>query len=274
LNNLVSIVVPCHNQGIYLADALDSVLAQDYPHWECIVVNDASTDNSVAVAKTYLEKDKRFRLLSTPQNLKLPGARNFGIRAANGVYILPLDADDKITPTYCRRAMEVFTEFPNVKLVYGNGGYFGEMNGPWLLPEYRYAYLFSRNPIHCAAFFKKVDWEAVGGYDESFINSYEDWDLWLSLINENDKVVQLKEIGLLYRKRQHSMSSQFHSEHKNITESYRQLVNKHLEKFRYWQENRVFFFMEAYELQKLREQKIRANVAARILYGIAKWLSR
>ena len=57
----VSVIVPCYKQAEYLSETLDSVLAQTYPNWECIVVNDGSPDNTDAIAKAYREKDHRFK---------------------------------------------------------------------------------------------------------------------------------------------------------------------------------------------------------------------
>ena len=63
MNPLVSIIVPCYNQAQYLPETLDSVLAQTYPYWECIIVNDGSPDNTEEIAKHYCEKDNRFKYL-------------------------------------------------------------------------------------------------------------------------------------------------------------------------------------------------------------------
>ena len=92
---LVSVIIPCYNQAQYLPDALGSVLAQTYPHWECIVVNDGSPDNTEEVAQQWCEKDNRFRYLHK-QNGGLSSARNAGLDAAKGDYIQFLDADDAI----------------------------------------------------------------------------------------------------------------------------------------------------------------------------------
>lgn len=95
----VSIIVTTHNLGHYLTDCLDSVREQSTSDYECLIVDDASTDNTKEVLDTYLATYPEFtqaKYLPTPRNLKLSGARNYGFRHSNGRYILPLDADDKL----------------------------------------------------------------------------------------------------------------------------------------------------------------------------------
>ena len=89
----VSVIVPCYNQGEYLADALESVLYQTFTDWECIIVNDGSSDNTEEVANKFCELDKRFKYISQT-NQGVSAARNNGIKASSGTYILPLDGDD------------------------------------------------------------------------------------------------------------------------------------------------------------------------------------
>ena len=103
----VSIIVPCYNQAQYLEDALQSVVFQTYKDWECIIVNDGSVDNTEIIAKNWLLKDNRFKYLHQ-ENGGLSMARNSGIKLAEGDFILPLDADDKISSNYIEKAIEEF----------------------------------------------------------------------------------------------------------------------------------------------------------------------
>lgn len=106
---LISIIVPCYNQAEYLDECLQSVLDQTYYNWECIIVNDGSSDNTEIVAQQWLNKDGRFKY-SAKENAGLSLARNTGIANTNGEFILPLDADDKIGKDYCTKAIEVFSK--------------------------------------------------------------------------------------------------------------------------------------------------------------------
>jgi glycosyltransferase involved in cell wall biosynthesis len=94
---VISVVVPIYNVERYLADCLDSVLAQTVDDLEVVMVDDGSTDGSAAIARAYAERDRRFRLLSQP-NAGLSAARNTGIEAATGEYLAFLDSDDLLPP--------------------------------------------------------------------------------------------------------------------------------------------------------------------------------
>lgn len=93
----VSVIVPCYNQAQFLPETLDSVLAQTHKNWECIIVNDGSTDNTEEVALKYCKQDERFVYLPK-QNGGLSSARNAGLEVAKGDYVQFLDSDDVLLP--------------------------------------------------------------------------------------------------------------------------------------------------------------------------------
>lgn len=102
----VSVVMPCHNLAHYLPDALNSLTAQTMPDWECIVVDDASTDNSAQVAQAFATLDARIKYVKTPENLKLSRTLNYGHANARGRYAMNLDADNVLPP----RALEILSD--------------------------------------------------------------------------------------------------------------------------------------------------------------------
>lgn len=91
---LCSIIMPAYNSDEYIAKAIESVIKQTYKNWELIIVNDASTDNTEKIIKTYQAKDKRIKLISLPENQGVANARNTAVKNAIGRYIAFLDADD------------------------------------------------------------------------------------------------------------------------------------------------------------------------------------
>ena len=101
---IVSIIVPLYNVEQYLHSCLDSVLAQTYPHFEVILVDDGSTDASNEICREFCEKDMRFRLYRK-ENGGASSARNFGLDRANGKYIYFLDSDDEIMPDTLEKAV-------------------------------------------------------------------------------------------------------------------------------------------------------------------------
>ena len=97
---LVSIIIPTYNRAHLISETLDSVLAQTYHNWECIIVDDGSTDNTDEVVGDYVKKDSRFKYYHRPENI-LKGAspcRNFGFVNSKGTNIIFLDSDDWILP--------------------------------------------------------------------------------------------------------------------------------------------------------------------------------
>ncbi|MGF6981439.1 glycosyltransferase involved in cell wall biosynthesis [Paraburkholderia atlantica] len=123
----ISLVVPCFNQGAYIAETLDSVLLQSFVDWECIIVNDGSTDDSQTIIDQYAKKDHRFRPFPI-ENGGLPNACNFGFARARGWLFVPLDSDDRIHPDFLKRAAEVFDSHPDTALVHCKTKRFGETN--------------------------------------------------------------------------------------------------------------------------------------------------
>ena len=108
---LVSIIIPTFNRGHIISEALDSVLSQTYEHWECIVIDDGSVDNTVKVVQQYVEKDSRFKVFDRPNTSKKgpSSARNHGVNNALGEYVLFLDSDDLLTST-CLKNRIAFAE--------------------------------------------------------------------------------------------------------------------------------------------------------------------
>ncbi|UOQ67217.1 glycosyltransferase family 2 protein [Hymenobacter volaticus] len=120
---LVSVVIPCYNYGWLLPETLDSLLAQTYPHWECLIVDDGSTDTSKAVAEEYQQRDARFCYVYQA-NAGMSAARNHGLRLACGEYLQFLDADDLLAPRKLETQVAFLEAHPTVDLVYGDMRYF------------------------------------------------------------------------------------------------------------------------------------------------------
>lgn len=195
---LVSVIVPCYNNGKYLLETLNSVLSQTYSNWECIVIDDGSTDDSRKVAENFVRKDKRFQYIYQ-ENHGVSNARNNGIKKAAGKYILPLDGDDKISPEYITDAAKELEADKNIKLVYSKAKTFGERSGFWKIPSYSFKGLLIENLIFCSAIFRKEDFLKTNGYDEEMHEGFEDWEFWISFLTETDKVLQLPKVHFYYR---------------------------------------------------------------------------
>jgi Glycosyl transferase family 2 len=115
----VSVVVPLHNYGHFLGECVDSVLAQDGVDVDVLVVDDASTDDSLGVAAKIAAGDSRVRVMSNERNLGMVATVNHGLRAVDGEYVVKLDADDLVTPGALARATALLDAHPSVGFVYG-----------------------------------------------------------------------------------------------------------------------------------------------------------
>ena len=204
LSYKVSVIVPCYNQSQYLSQALESVQTQTYPNWECVIVDDGSPDDTAVIAAGFCSKDSRFKYLKR-ENGGLSSARNAGIKEASGSLLLPLDADDCIHKDYLRLAAEAFTKNNTLSLVYCKADFFGERTGEWILGVYNYEKLLTHNYIFCSAVFKREDFIKAKGYNENLKNGWEDWDLWLRMLNPMSQVLQLPETLFFYRIKEQSM---------------------------------------------------------------------
>jgi glycosyltransferase involved in cell wall biosynthesis/SAM-dependent methyltransferase len=193
----VSVIIPCFNDGAYIDEAVDSVLAQSYQDFEIVIVNDGSTDPRTNVILSNYSRPKT-RVIETV-NQGVARARNRAIEEASGEFILSLDADDKIGTEYLKEAVKVLDEDPDVGIVYCLAEFFGDKKGLWELPPYSLEGMLLDNLIFNAAFFRKNDWEAVNGFNPDMKDCYEDWDFWLSLVELGRKVYRIPNVSFYYR---------------------------------------------------------------------------
>ncbi len=180
---LVSAIIPAHNQGRYLVEAVASVLQQTLADLEVIVVDDGSTDDTARVARGF--GDPRVHYVYQ-NNRGLSAARNTGIRRARGRYLTFLDADDLFLPRKLELLVGALEQNPAAGIAAGQAVPIDERGRPVgrifdkPLPD-EPAQLLAGNPLHVGSIVVRASWQArVGFFDES-LRSYEDWDMWLRL---------------------------------------------------------------------------------------------
>jgi glycosyltransferase involved in cell wall biosynthesis len=195
----VACVLTTYNYGQYLGQAIDSLLAQSRPIDQIIVVDDGSTDNSAAVAKSY---GRRVQLLEQP-NSGVVIARNNGAKMASSDYLFFLDADDRLRPTYVAKLLSAMASArqSEVAVAYCDFDYFGTDTGRVRACSWNAKKLLYRNYIIGAALMTKQAFDAVGGYSLELNQkvSFEDWDLWLSMLEAGYKGVYVPESLFEYR---------------------------------------------------------------------------
>lgn len=206
----ISIIIPCHNQGKYITQCLDSILAQTFSNYEVLIIDDGSTDNSLQLIESYFKKFKHIRLISQ-KNLGVVAARNNAIRKATAPYIYPLDADDIITPDCLEKLYEA--------MIHGKGDIitsrvmlFGLRNEEACMLAPTVWNMLFQNCLVNSALFRKSDFEKVGGYDHAFDDGAEDYDLYLNMIiNQKLKIYRVPEILFYYRQKDISESRDLQS---------------------------------------------------------------
>jgi len=177
-DDLVSIVIPAYNPASYLMEAIASASAQTHRKLEIILVNDGSDlPESLAILKqasnlvsTYVEQPNR----------GLGAARNAGLGAAHGEYVVPLDADDLLDSAYVAECLAALRD-SDAAFAYTDFQVFGTQNYRQRPGEYNLYRLLDRNYLTYAALIRRTAWAEARGYDESMRLGYEDWELWLHL---------------------------------------------------------------------------------------------
>lgn len=221
----VSVIMPCYNDGAYIEDAVASVKAQTYPEIELIIIDDGSDEPRTRAILEKLESSGT-TLLHTDRQ-RPAGARNAGIAAAAGEYILPLDADDLIEPSYIEKAVRVLDENDDIGVVYCHADLFGEQSGPWKLPEYSLEEMLLDNVVFVTAMFRREDWRRVGGYRTTMEHGMEDYDFWLSILELDRQICQLPEVLFHYRIKPVSRTTKFQKDLAVVQQTYRTIYKQH-----------------------------------------------
>ncbi len=211
---LISVIIPCYKQGKYLAATLDSILAQTFAEWECIVVNDGSPDNSLEIAKEYCRKDQRFKYIDKP-NGGLSSARNSGIEIARGEYIQFLDSDDLIHPRKFEVQIQDIPE--NTLLLLSSYRFFFETVGDafpdkWCthqIGDLQSDILLHWDkdfsiPIHTALFHRDYFFKHHIRFRED-LQAKEDWIFWVACTQINPEYKYNPQVLAYYRKHNESM---------------------------------------------------------------------
>lgn len=190
MNELISVIVPCYNQGQFLDECLQSVFDQTYKNWHCIIVDDGSTDDTREISAKWKKKDQRFEYFYK-ENGGLSSARNEGLKHIRGEFIQLLDSDDVLEVNKLKSHLEHFSNFPiidvsvsgyryfidncNEHYIFGNGNFLPEVI--ICLEDKDVLKLFDRkNPfVISAPLYRKKIFDIVGNFDNE-LTALEDWD--------------------------------------------------------------------------------------------------
>lgn len=231
-NPITSVIMPCFNDGRYLQEALESVFRQTADNIEIIVIDDGSTDPQTIALIDRLVTDTRLKVLRHDRCKGPSAARNMGIRHAKGEYILPLDADDRILPTYIERAREKLAADPGLEIVYCRVRWFGLAVGEFRLPPFREEVFPIKNLIFATAMFRRTTWELVEGYSENMVEGMEDYDFWLKIVARGGRVYRIDEVLFEYRVKPRSRTVGLKRDNRAVERrAYGRLLNNNMEYF-------------------------------------------
>lgn len=267
---LISIVIPCYNDEMYIEQSVLSALNQTYKNVEVIVVDDGSNSSTKAVLKKI---EPTITKLITQSNHGQSYARNIGIRLANGEYILVLDSDDFFEPTFCEKAILCFLYNNNLKIVtcYANLLYedgcvamFKPKGG--IISDFLIA-----NGALATSLFKKEDFNLCFGYDESMRDGFEDWEFFIRMLKSGGVVEVIPEFLYTYRKREKSTTTRANGLKYNLLNyiytKHQELYKNHFDIFVLYLLSRI----EREEIEKIKNtERLEFLIGKRILQPL-RW---
>lgn len=196
MDNLVSIIIPTFNRGHIIHETLDSVLTQTYANWECIIVDDGSTDDTVLVVRKFLEDDNRFRFYHRPNN-RLKGAsscRNYGFALSKGDYIQYLDSDDIISANKLEEQIKMICNEPYTSLVTCKWGWLRSDKQDKILFDKLDTYNFFSSPeAFLNALARSKGYFPINAYliNRKMIERTGDWNEHLTINDDGEFMMRL-----------------------------------------------------------------------------------
>lgn len=213
---LISVIIPCFNSEKYLEQALKSILWQTYSHWECILIDDGSTDTSAEIFHSYMKNDNRF-VYHCKKNAGPSAARNTGIDLAKGEYIQFLDADDILLPERFALCLYAFETHSHADVIYSDYITFQKGQGysrllPAKIPheDTLRAFLFENNlsfAVIIHSLLLKSEVAKNNKFDTSLHSHAEDIECWIRMALNGVRFAYLDRVLCIYRFTQSSLGS-------------------------------------------------------------------
>ncbi len=201
IEGLASVIIPAYNQAQYLKYAIESVLTQIYPLWECIVVDDGSTDETKQIITQFNHAGIRYVY---QQNQGLSAARNTGLATAEGEFLAFLDSDDMLLPNHLQLLISTIRNDPTAALITGSSLVIDQNNQ--IMPNMlknglsgEPKQLLFENPINVGCILMRHSWQEKIGFFDTNLRSYEDWDFWLRLAMAGAKMISIPDYVSYYR---------------------------------------------------------------------------
>ena len=208
MNALVSIITPSYNSEKYISETIQSVLNQTYPHWEMIIVDDGSTDQTTSIINEFCAKDSRIKRLSLTKNSGPAVARNTAIEIAKGDFMTFIDADDVWFSTFLENSINTIQE-NHISFVFSSYRRADEnlnfVYSDFIVPQkVTYSDILKSNSISCLTAF--IDCKKLGKKYMPNIKKRQDMGLWLNYLKEIPFAYGIQEPQAIYRIRKNSLS--------------------------------------------------------------------
>ncbi len=256
MNSLVSIIIPAYNSADYISQTLESVVKQTHTNWECLIINDGSTDKTAEIIESFAANEKRIQCFHKA-NGGLCSARNYGLSRAKGNYIQYLDSDDVLFEDKILLMVEEYKRLNTAHVILYCDFMYGCSDNPYqkstgefkldnnFKPGKKVGFSKIYNgwdynitiPIHCFLFPSNIVKNIF--FDET-LKSKEDWNYHLSVLDKNNIFLQYDYVGCSYRVTENSMSKDYTS-----------MIASSLQILHRWRKNRFEYFyrMSFYILQ-------------------------
>lgn len=180
---LVSYIIPCYNQGMYLPDTLKSIEEEGCQEYEILIIDDGSSDQTTVDYLKNLTSSDKLQILQQ-ENSGPSVARNSGIEKARGKYLIFLDSDDLIQKEFVKKAVEKLESNEEIACVYGDLEYFGEKSGFRKQSPINTIQMCMFNTLAVCTVIRRDIVISAGGFDTRLSREgLEDWELWLRLIS-------------------------------------------------------------------------------------------
>lgn len=198
---LVSVIMPAYNSAAYIESAIRSVMAQTYPHWRLLVIDDGSDDDTCTIVTRLSEEDERITLLCNEENIGVAATRNKGLDLCVGTCVAFLDSDDLWHPDKLSLQMQKMQE-EQADLVYASYGIMDcegvPCKAPYLVPDKAdFNLLLKENVVGCSA--ALISEEMARTYRFASHYYHEDYCLWLKILQDGHKAAGCREVLMTWR---------------------------------------------------------------------------
>jgi len=223
---LVTAVIPCFNQGQYVAECLNSLRAQTMGRWRAILLDDCSTDG-VSAELCRRQADERVQVICLDRNHGRSLVRNVGIEAATTEAIFSLDADDCLAPAHFAATVPLLLAEASVGLVYTDYQRFGAATGVLRGAPFDLRTMYLRQYIWAGTLFRRSAWAKTIGYSDDFRDGNEDYDFFLRIVEAGYSGIYVPQALFRYRVHTTSWSTTQSTDDDRVFRSYLRIYDQH-----------------------------------------------